>query len=123
MAVVAVTGEQLDIRFSSGERIWLRRDQLTVPLSAVRQASCVDQPLRLARGARSGLVVSGFIKIGVWGVFARPRQLVSARRGEPGLHLLLDRSTGHVEYDEIVLSAPAAPRLVEAIQHATAGRP
>ncbi|MFU8875396.1 hypothetical protein [Micromonospora sp. SL4-19] len=123
MAVVAVTGEQLDIRFSSGERIWLRRDQLTVPLSAVRQAACVDQPLRLARGARSGFVVSGFIKIGVWGVFGGPRQLVSARRGEPGLHLVLERSTANLEYDEIVLSDPAAPQLVEAIRHAMAGQP
>ncbi|SBT44258.1 hypothetical protein [Micromonospora narathiwatensis] len=122
MAVLAVTGEQIDIHFSPGERLWLSRDQLTVPLAAVRQVACVDQPLRLARGARRGLAVSGFLKIGVWGVFGGPRQLVSARRGEPGLHLTLDRSAANTEFDEIVLSDPAAPRLVEAIRHATAGR-
>ena len=71
------------------------------------EAARVEKPLRLARGARRGYVVSGFIKIGIWGVFGGPRQLVSARRGNPGLHLVLDRAAAGGEFDEIVLSDPA----------------
>ncbi|MEU9508752.1 hypothetical protein AB0D32_21035 [Micromonospora sp. NPDC048170] len=114
MATITLTPGQLHIRFTAGERMWTRQQHLTVPLTAVREATAVAEPLRLARGARSGLTISGFVKIGVWGVFGRPRQLVSARAGQPGLHLTVDRTaTG---FDEILLSDPAAPAIVDAIR-------
>ncbi|MEV0805947.1 hypothetical protein [Micromonospora sp. NPDC050200] len=79
MASVTFTGDLIDIRFTGWERLWVARERLAVPVAAIRQAACVDKPLPLARGARRGYVVSGLVKIGVWGVFGGPRQLVAAR--------------------------------------------
>ncbi|MEU5941003.1 hypothetical protein ABZ807_17830 [Micromonospora sp. NPDC047548] len=115
MATTTLTHDRVHIRFTSGERLWTRRERLSVPLTAVREASHAPEPLRLPRGARSGIAISGFLKIGTWGIFGGPRQLVSARRGQPGLHLLVDRAAA-AGYDEIVLSDPAAPTLVESIR-------
>lgn len=106
MATVTVVGDRVEVRFTGWERLWTGRRQLTVPLGAVRQADLVDEPLRLARGARRGITVSGLLKIGVWGLFGGTRQLVAARSGEPGLHLVLDRAAGGGEFDEIVVSGP-----------------
>ncbi|MEV0393700.1 hypothetical protein [Polymorphospora rubra] len=123
MASVTLTADLIDVRFTATERLWIGRERIAVPIAAVRQAVCVDRPLSLARGARRGYVVSGFIKIGIWGIFGGSRQLVSARRGNPGLHLVLDRAAAGGEFDEIVLSDPAAPALAQAIRQATAVRP
>nr|WP_258545250.1 hypothetical protein [Micromonospora provocatoris] len=67
--------------------------------------------------------MSGFAKIGVWGIFGGPRQLVAARRGQPGLHLVLDRAAAGGEFDEVVVSDPAAAGLAETIGRATRSRP
>ncbi|MFG2043670.1 hypothetical protein [Dactylosporangium sp. NPDC048998] len=122
MASVTLIEDSIDIRFTRWERLWVGRERLAVPLAAVRQVACVDDPLRLARGARSGYVVSGFVKIGVWGVFGGPRQLVAARRGERGLHLVLDRAAAGGEFDEVVLSGAAAPGIADTIGRAMAAR-
>src|SRR6185312_2897007 len=118
MASVMVTNDVIDIRFTGWERVWVGREQFALPLTAVRHVALVDNPLRLARGARRGYVVSGFAKIGVWGLYGGPRQLVAARRAEPGLHLVLDRASAGGEFDQVVLSSPAAPGLVETITRA-----
>ncbi|PZG21275.1 hypothetical protein C1I95_07900 [Micromonospora craterilacus] len=120
MASVTVTSDVIDIRFTGWERIWIGREQFVLRLKAVRHAAPVDNPLRLARGARRGYVVSGFAKVGVWGLYGGPRQLVTARRGEPGLHLVLDRAAAGGEFDEVVLSSPDAPALAAAIGRAMA---
>ncbi|MEQ4304681.1 hypothetical protein ABNF97_25430 [Plantactinospora sp. B6F1] len=122
MASVAVTDDFVDVRFIGWERLWIGRERLAIPVAGVRHASVVAEPLRLAHGARRGIVVSGFLKIGVWGLFGGPRQLVAARRGEPGLHLVLDRSAVGGEFDEIVLSDPDAPRIADAVTGAMAAR-
>ncbi|WP_406079243.1 hypothetical protein [Micromonospora sp. NBC_00858] len=121
MASVMVTGDVIDIGFTSWERLWIGQERLVLPVAVVRQAASVDDPLRLARGGRRGLAVSGVVKIGVWGLFGGPRQLVAARRGERGLHLILDRTAGGA-FDEVVLSSPAAPHLADAIGRALAAR-
>ncbi len=120
MASVTITAGLIDIRFTGWERTWTGRERFALPLTAVRYAAQVDNPIRVARGARRGFVVSGFAKVGVWGLFGGPRQLVAARRGEPGLHLVLDRAAAGGEFDEVVVSTPAASGLAEAIGRATA---
>ena len=122
MAAVTVTGDVVDVRFTAGERFWIRRARLAIPVAAVRHASLVAQPLRRAHGARRGITVSGLIKVGVWGLFGGPRQLVAARRGEPGLHLVLDRAATGGEFDEVILSGAAAARAADAITRAMAAR-
>ncbi|MEU1843577.1 hypothetical protein [Micromonospora sediminicola] len=123
MATVMLTGEVIDVRFTGWERVWTGRERFVLPVGAVRHAAPVGEPVRLARGARRGFVVSGLAKIGVWGLFGGPRQLVAARRGEPGLHLVLDRAAAGGEFDEVVLSTPDAPALAAAIERGTAARP
>ncbi|MEV0596871.1 hypothetical protein [Nonomuraea cavernae] len=113
-----ITGDSVTVEFGSWERIFTGRARHTIPLPAVRQAVITDQPLRVPRGARKGLTVSGHTKIGVWGIYGGPRQLVSANRNLPGVHLLLDRARSGDEFDEVVLSVPDADRLVEAIREA-----
>ncbi|MBQ1021673.1 hypothetical protein KBX71_27865 [Micromonospora sp. D93] len=120
MASVVVTNDVIDIRFTGWERLWTGRDQLVLRLAAVRRVDLVNDPLRLARGARRGYVVSGFTKIGVWGLFGGPRQLVAVRRAESGVHLVLDRPAGGGEFDEVVLSSPTAPGIVATIKRSMA---
>ncbi|OKI85869.1 hypothetical protein [Micromonospora sp. CB01531] len=122
MASITITGDLIDIRFTEWERLWTGRERLAIPVAAVRHAAAVDEPLRLARGGRRGIVVSGVVKIGVWGLLGGPRQLVAARRGEPGLHLVLDRAAAGGEFDEVVLSNPAASGIADAIGRAMAAR-
>lgn len=114
MAVVKVSKGQLTVEFSNRESMWARRSGVTVPLAAVRSVSCVERPLREARGARKGYQ-SAFTKIGVWGVFTGPRKLVSARRGEPGLRILLDKASSGDEFDEIIVSVRDAAGLAQQI--------
>ncbi|MFC9430763.1 hypothetical protein [Streptomyces sp. NPDC056987] len=115
MALMKVSGSGVTVEFNGRERTWLRRGEVTVPLAAVRRVTPVETPLRAAHGARSGLQISGFAKIGVWGIMTGPRQLVAAYRGRPGLHILLDRGVDGVEYDELVLSLDGAEQLAEAL--------
>lgn len=122
MAEVTVARDSVDIEFGTWERTWTGRRRVSVPLAAVSGAACVDAPLRIPRGGRRGYVVSGRTKIGVWGMLRGPRQLVSARRGDPGLHLTLDRAAAGDAFDEIVLSHPDAARLADRIRSAAARR-
>ncbi|MCP2324165.1 hypothetical protein HDA40_002672 [Hamadaea flava] len=122
MASMTCTEEAITIRFSGWERLWVGRELQVIPLAAIRDAAYVERPMSLARGARRGLVVSGFTKVGVWGMFAGPRQLVAARHGVPGVHLDLDRSASGGEFDEVIVSDPAAASLAQAIRHKTGAR-
>ncbi|MEU5988148.1 hypothetical protein ABZ806_04130 [Spirillospora sp. NPDC047418] len=122
MAEVTITGNSVDIEFDAWERLWTRRARVAVPLAAITRAARVDAPLRAARGSRRGLAVSGFAKIGVWGLVRGPRLLVSARRARPGLRLTLDRAISGDEFDGIVLSHPDAARLADRIRAAAGAR-
>ncbi|MBE1484630.1 hypothetical protein [Plantactinospora soyae] len=120
MATMRISNEVLTFEFQGMERFWLGRRTLTVPLRSVRQVAYADRPLRLARGMRRGYLVSGVVKIGVWGLLTGPRQLVYARRGIPGLHLWLDSATVDGGFDEVVFSTRDAARLVRTIAQSIA---
>ncbi|MGW1406607.1 hypothetical protein [Streptomyces sp. NPDC002403] len=114
MALMNITDTGLTIGFSGRERIWTLRGSLTVPLTAVRRVTVVDDPLRAAHGVRKGLHASGVAKIGTWGLITGPRQLVAAYRGRPGLRVELDRAAGG-DFDELVLSLDDAQRSAQLI--------
>ncbi|MFF0311360.1 hypothetical protein ACFYSC_28345 [Streptosporangium sp. NPDC004379] len=116
MAAVMITDRSITIEFGPWERLFTGRARHTIPVTAVRRASATDHPLRVPRGARKGLTVSGHTKIGTWGLFGGPRQLVSVSRRLPGVHLLLDRGSSGGEFDEVVISAPDAAHLAETIR-------
>ncbi|MFD4986663.1 hypothetical protein [Streptomyces sp. NPDC058374] len=117
MALMNTSGTALTVTFSGWERMWLKRDKVTVPLAALRRITPIRNPLREAHGTRSGIQVSGFAKVGTWGLVKGPRQLVAAYRGSPGLHILLDRAAASADFDELVLSVDDADRLAEELSH------
>ncbi|GLY78104.1 hypothetical protein [Actinoallomurus iriomotensis] len=116
MATVRITKGLITIEFGPWERFFAGRARHTVPLTAVRRAAATAHPLRVPRGTRRGLTVSGITKVGVWGLVLGPQQLVAVNRRQPGLHLLLDRGSSGSEFDEVVVSVPDADRLVEDIR-------
>jgi hypothetical protein len=113
MATMKVVGHELRVRFSAAERLIVWRGTLVVPLTAVRGVERIDKALRRTRGGRRGLLVSGVVKVGIWGTGAGVRQLVSVKRSVPALRITLDRTvTG---FDELLISTHDADRLAEAI--------
>ncbi len=114
MATMKVTGNELRVRFAAWERPFVWRAKLDVPLSAIRGVSRVERALRLTRGGRVGMLISGLIKVGRWGIGTGTRQLVSVKRNVPTLRIALSRAeTG---YDELLISVADADRLAEAIR-------
>ncbi|MGJ5892707.1 hypothetical protein DF268_42025 [Streptomyces sp. V2] len=114
MAAVKVSGTRLTVEFTERESRWTGREDVTVPLASVREVTLVERPFKAAHGARNGYQ-SAFTKIGTWGIFTGPRQLVAARRGEPGLRVLLDKEASGGEFDEIVVSVENAADLARRI--------
>lgn len=115
MATLKLSGTTVTVEFGTWERTLVKRSSLTVPLAAVRRVTPTGNPLREAHGARNGLQVSGFAKVGVWGVFTGPRQLVAAYRGQPGLRIELDRAASGEQFDELVLSIDNAAQIAQQI--------
>lgn len=106
MATITRRDDGVVVRFEGWEPLFTRRARLEIPRDAIREAAVVLRPLRGTSGARVGLTVTGLRKIGRWGLGVGRRQLVSVRRGEPAVRLVLDREvTG---YDEVLVSVTDA---------------
>ncbi|MEU4393370.1 hypothetical protein [Kribbella sp. NPDC023855] len=112
MAKLDFDGHELRIRFSAVERWATWRREVRVPLAAVRSAEVVAAPLRSTRGGRVGFLISGVLKIGRWGLGTGMRQLVSVRRGVPGLLVKVDETAG---FDELLISTDRADELAAAL--------
>ena len=66
--------------------------------------------------ARSGLVVTGILKLGRWGIGTRTSRFVSVRRWEPALRLVVDDTfREQLGYHEILISTPDVDQLVESL--------
>jgi hypothetical protein len=117
MAEVEMQGGTVLVRFHGWERVFTGQARLEVPYPAVRGIDVVDNGLRATRGARAGLVVTGFRKIGRWGIGVGLRQLVSVRRGQSALRLRLDRVT--TGYDEVLVSLPDAAAVAARVTAST----
>jgi hypothetical protein len=115
MATMRVTGRELHVRFTRWERLMVRRHELVVPLAGVRKVERIEHPLRRTRGGRFGLVVTGVLKVGTWGVGTGVRQLVSVRRAVPALLITLDRSVTGGRFDELLISTTDAAQVAETI--------
>ena len=90
MAHIDVDGTSVTVRLQGLERLWAMRTKVTADRAAVRRATTTLDLLSEVRGVRApGLALPGRIKVGTW----RSRQgkdLVVARRGQPGVVLELD---------------------------------
>ncbi|WP_246064182.1 hypothetical protein [Nonomuraea longispora] len=106
MFTLDITPTTLTVRYDQWTRLCVRRARTDIPLEAIREVVPVAKPLAQARGIRAGLLVSGLLKVGTWTGVTGVRRLVCARRGEPGLRIVLDRRIDGV--DELVLSLEGA---------------
>ncbi|MCD7102076.1 hypothetical protein [Pseudoclavibacter sp. 13-3] len=102
------------IRFPGWEAIMAGRASLNVPRAAVLSVSAEPGWTSEILGARSGLVISGFRKLGVFTHPRGTRRLVSMKRGLPLLRLTVDRT--QVGFDEILLSTPDADRIAVSVR-------
>ncbi|WP_414942403.1 hypothetical protein [Amycolatopsis sp. cmx-11-51] len=115
MAKVDVTGGGLRVRFSTWERLAVWRDEVVVPLTAITAIEHVEEPVGRARGGRAGVLISGVLKVGFWGLGTGVRQLVSVRRGVPALRVGIDRAAAGLHFDELLISASDSAEVAEAL--------
>lgn len=116
MAAVYVDRETVRIELRWWERLFAgQRKRLVVPVAAILEARRVDRPTRYSAtpGGRAGLVVTGVVKIGRWGIGTRMSLFVSVRRSVPALRLTIDKPTAEqLGYDVILVSTPQVDQLV-----------
>ncbi|MGF2947661.1 hypothetical protein [Microbacterium alcoholitolerans] len=106
--------EGVDIHFPGWEAAMVGRSSFHVPARAILSARVEPGWTSEILGMRSGLVVSGYRKLGTFTQPSGMRRLVSMRRGMPLLRLRTNRNeTG---FDEILLSSVDAERIAHAIQ-------
>ncbi|HET6286199.1 MAG TPA: hypothetical protein VFG15_05560 [Amycolatopsis sp.] len=110
-----ITEGGVRVRFSGWERLAVWRDEVVVPQAAIKVVERVEAPVRRTRGGRAGVLISGVLKVGYWGLGTGIRQLVSARRGEPGLRIEIDREVAGLPFDEVLVSVPNAAELADAL--------
>ncbi|GIG67226.1 hypothetical protein [Phytomonospora endophytica] len=114
MATLTRTPTTVRVDFGPWERLCTGRASYEFPTTAVVSATVLPDPVGYLRGARRGLSVSGFVKVGVWGLFTSRRTLAAAYRGTPGLRLVL----AGAEFAEIVVSHADAAALAGAFRRA-----
>lgn len=84
MAVIRRTADQLEVRFTTAEKILgLVRDH-SFPVSSITSMKVVDHALHAVHGLRApGLGLPGFRMIGTWR--GSGKTLASVRRGQPAV--------------------------------------
>ncbi|UGS27299.1 hypothetical protein [Microbacterium resistens] len=114
MTEVEYTGRAVRVLFPGWESAMAGRASFTASNDVVRDAAAAPGWTSEILGMRSGLVVSGFRKLGVFTHPSGVRRLVSMKRGLPLLRILLDRAeTG---FDELLVSTPDADALARSIR-------
>ena len=101
MARLTLTDTQVQLRFTTAEKVLgLVRDR-DVPRTAVTSARVEQDGLAAVRGLRApGLGLPGLRKIGTWR--GQGRTLVSVRRNEPALVVELEGE----RFDRLVVGVP-----------------
>jgi hypothetical protein len=111
MATLQLTPSTLSVRLTRDEKIaGLLRD-VEVPLSSVRGAEVVPEPLAGMRGLHApGLALPGVRKVGTWRRRGE-RTLVCVRRGQPAVRVRLDGQ----RYDTLLVGADDAVAVATAL--------
>ncbi|GAB2696924.1 hypothetical protein [Nocardia thraciensis] len=120
MAEVYVEQDSVRIELRCWERIFAgQRKRLRIPIKSVITAERVDRPTRYSAtpGGRAGLLVTGVVKIGRWGIGTSSKLFVSVRRSVPALRLVVDTPTAEqLGYDTILVSTRRVDQLVDSIE-------
>ncbi len=121
MAALEVTGKELHLKLTLGEKLaGLSRD-IRVPVASVRDVRVEPDVLAAVRGLRApGLSIPGRTKIGTWRRRGS-RGFVVARAGVPGVRVTLNGPGP----DELIVSTPTAESVAERLRADAnlAGRP
>lgn len=104
----------VEIRFPGWESTMAGRSVLRVPIRSITGVRAEPGWTSEILGMRSGLVVSGFRKLGTFTHPSGTRRLVSMRRGVPLLRLRTLRN--EIGFDEVLLSIDDASSVAKAIQ-------
>lgn len=106
--------DTLHLHFPGWEAILVRRSSLSVPSAAIRGVAVSPGWSSEILGIRSGLVISGLRKLGIFTHPNGTRRLVSMKRGLPLLRVRVSRAdTG---FDELLVSLPDAAELADAVR-------
>ncbi|MGP9537930.1 hypothetical protein ACT3SP_07955 [Brachybacterium sp. AOP43-C2-M15] len=109
MTRVSTDTSRLRIDFPGWESLMVGRGAIEIPHAAIRTVQVEPGWTSEMLGVRSGLVVSGYRKVGTFRHPSGTRRLVSMKRGLPLLRIHVDRAvTG---YDEVLLSTSEAERI------------
>lgn len=109
MTIVNVRSGGLVLEFPGWESAMVRRSTMHVPAEAVLDATAAPGWTSEVLGIRSGLVISGYRKLGTFTHFSGMRRLVSMKRGVPLLRVAVDR--GLTGFDELLLSTSEAEQI------------
>lgn len=118
MATVRVDEHSITIDLGLVEKLCCGgRSTLVVPLGAVRALDLVERPTRVsATGVgHAGVLVTGVLKIGRWGVGTPTHRFVSVRRWVPAVRIVLaDGFAEQLGYQELLISTPDAEQIAAA---------
>lgn len=117
MTHVVFDRDGLTVHFPSWERLMAGRATLTAAPEAITGASAEAGWSYEVLGYRSGLVVSGYRKVGVFTHPSGTRRLVSMKRGMPLLRV--DVRRGITGFDQLLLSTPDAGTIARRIEAVT----
>ncbi|MFC7621646.1 hypothetical protein [Microlunatus sp. GCM10028923] len=110
--------DELRVDFPGWEALLAGRSTLVVPAASVLGAEVSAGWSYEVLGARSGLVISGFRKLGTFTHPDGTRRLVSMKRGLPLLRVRVRRET--TGFDELLISTPEAEVVAAAVRSAVA---
>lgn len=96
----------VNVQFPRWEATMTGLPKLSIPRAAIRSVTSEPGWTSEILGMKSGLVISGYRKLGTFRHPSGLRRLVSMKRGHPLLRIAVDRAA--VGFDEILLSTDAA---------------
>lgn len=115
MTTIRVDESALHVEFPGWEAWMAGRSRYAVDRRAITRIELLPGWSSEVLGPRSGLVVSGSIKLGVFRHPSGTRRLVAMRRGRPLLRIGLAGRAAGQEFDELLLSDADPQRILEAL--------
>jgi hypothetical protein len=119
MGTVQVDDHAVTVTLNSVEKLFCGgRSRLVIPVTEIRSTERVDRPTRasVTGVGRAGLLVTGVLKLGRWGIGTPTSRFVSVRRWVPAVRLVVtDDFREQLGYHEILISTPDADRITAAL--------